>query len=78
MSGTDDVARWSALTEGQFFERKSAFEKPGTRPRKATAIARDIAETLSAMANADGGEPVVGTENDGTLTGVPQTGKAEF
>lgn len=71
MSGTDDIARWSGLTEGQFFERKTAFEKPGTRCRKATSIAWDIAETLSAMANADGGELVVGMEDAGQPTGVP-------
>ena len=32
----------------------------------------DVAETLAAMANADGGELVVGIENDGTVTGVSQ------
>jgi len=30
----------------------------------------DVAETLAAMANADGGELAVGIENDGTVTGV--------
>lgn len=29
MSGSDDTARWSGLAEGQFFERKSAFERAG-------------------------------------------------
>lgn len=69
----DDIVRWSALPEGQFFERKSAFDRSGPRPkrRKASDLALDIAETLSAMANADGGELVVGIENDGTVTGVP-------
>jgi ATP-dependent DNA helicase RecG len=33
-------------------------------------VARDIAETLAAMANADGGTVVVGVEDDGTPTGV--------
>lgn len=58
--------------EGQFFERKSCRERtgPGTRRRDVRDVARDIAETLSAMANADGGTLVVGIEDDGTPTGV--------
>ena len=73
MSETSDITRWSAAQEGPFFERKSAFDRSASRAkqRKAADIARDIAETLSAMANADGGEMVVGMENDGALTGVP-------
>lgn len=61
MNGSDDIARWSALTEGQFFEREGAFARPGNRRlhpttqkarggdpgRNATAIARDIAKTLA-------------------------------
>jgi len=68
-----DIARWQAAEEGQFFERKSAWDRSGPRPkpRKAADIARDIAETLCAMANADGGELVVGIEDDGTVSGVP-------
>ena len=67
------LLRWSAQQEGQFFERKSALDRTPGRPkrRKATEVARDIAETLSAMANADGGELVVGMEDDGEITGVP-------
>ena len=73
MSETSDITRWSAAQEGPFFERKSAFDRSSsrTRQRKAADIARDIAETLTAMANADGGELVVGMENDGAATGVP-------
>lgn len=69
----DDTVRWSTLPEGQFFDRKSAFDRSGSRhkQRKASDIAWDIAETLSAMANADGGELVVGIEDAGTVTGVP-------
>jgi len=67
-----DIARWQAVEEGQFFERKSAWDRSGPRPksRKAADIARDIAETLCAMANADGGELVVGIEDGGAATGV--------
>ncbi|MBI2223655.1 MAG: putative DNA binding domain-containing protein [Betaproteobacteria bacterium] len=73
MSETSDITRWSAAQEGPFFERKSAFDRSSSRARqrKAADIARDIAETLTAMANADGGELVVGMENDGAATGVP-------
>jgi ATP-dependent DNA helicase RecG len=68
-----DIQRWRAAEEGQFFERKSALDRASGRPkqRKAADIARDITETLSAMANADGGELVIGIENDGGITGVP-------
>ncbi len=62
------------MREGQYLERKSAFERPGggkPKPRHPKAVAKDVAETLAAMANADGGELVVGTEDDGTPTGVP-------
>ncbi|MFQ5853651.1 MAG: helix-turn-helix domain-containing protein, partial [Candidatus Binatia bacterium] len=73
MIGTDDITLWPALPEGQFFERKSAYDRSGTRQRrrKVTDIAWDIVETLCAMANADGGELVVGIEDDGSITGVP-------
>ena len=70
--GKTSIARWQAAEEGQFFERKSAWDRSSQRPksRKAADIARDIAETLCAMANADGGELVVGIEDDGTATGI--------
>lgn len=73
MTTHNDITHWSTLPEGQFFDRKSAFDRSGTRrrQRKAKDIAWDIVETLSAMANADGGELVVGIEDDGTVTGVP-------
>jgi ATP-dependent DNA helicase RecG len=58
--------------EGQFFERKSCYERTaqGVRRRDVRAVARDVAETLTAMANADGGMLVLGLEDDGTVTGV--------
>jgi ATP-dependent DNA helicase RecG len=72
-SSGDDISLWSAQEEGQFFERKSAFDQSrgGKRPRKATELAWDIVETLSAMANADGGELVIGIEDDGEISGLP-------
>lgn len=56
--------------EGQFFERKSCYERPGGRARRRNVrqVAKDVAETLSAMA--DGGTLVLGVEDDGTPTGV--------
>ena len=55
MSDKDDMSRWCSVPEGQFFERKSCFEQSERkiRHRNAADAARDIAETLSAMANAD-------------------------
>jgi ATP-dependent DNA helicase RecG len=69
----DEIARWSSMAEGQFFERKSAYDRSGSRPKRRNAkdIISDIVDTLSAMANADGGEFVLGMEDDGTVTGVP-------
>lgn len=69
----NDPDHWATLNEGQFFDRKSAFDRSTSRlrHRKAKDITWDIAETLSAMANADGGELVVGVEDDGSITGVP-------
>lgn len=68
----DLITRWQGSPEGQFLERKGAWHYSGDRPRKrkATEIAKDVAEALSAMANADGGEVVLGLEDDGRLTGV--------
>jgi ATP-dependent DNA helicase RecG len=59
--------------EGQFFERKGCFDRSKGRPkcRPVRDVARDVAETLVAMANADGGVLAVGIEDDGTVSGVP-------
>jgi len=69
----ETLTRWASQQEGQFFERKSAFDRGGGtwRHRKATDVARDVAATLSAMANADGGEMVIGIEDNGDVSGVP-------
>jgi len=67
------VNRLLARDEGQFLEFKSAHERPSgvrLKRRKAAGVARDIAETLSAMANADGGTLLLGVEDDKTVTGV--------
>lgn len=46
-------------TEWQIFDRKSV-----------RIACKDFAELIVAFANADGGEAVIGIENDGTITGV--------
>ena len=68
----DDWIWIKTREEGQFFERKSCYERSGGRAqrRKVTQVAKDVAETLSAMADADGGTLVLGVEDDGTPTGV--------
>lgn len=60
------------LGESHFREFKSALDgPPGSKAhRSAKAIAKDIGEALVAFANADGGELLVGVEDDGTVSGV--------
>jgi ATP-dependent DNA helicase RecG len=62
-----------SMSESHFREFKSALEgAPGAKvPRDPKTIKRDIGETLVAFANADGGDLLVGVEDDGTVTGVP-------
>ncbi|GIV15260.1 MAG: ATP-dependent DNA helicase RecG [Armatimonadota bacterium] len=42
------------------------------QPRSIKEVARDVAETLAAMANAEGGTLALGIEDDGTVSGVPE------
>ena len=60
------------LGESHFREFKSALEGPpdNRRPRTPKSIAKDIGEALVAFANADGGELLIGVEDDGTVSGV--------
>ena len=69
MDSLDWILTW---TEGQFFERKSCYERiaGGVRRRPVRDVARDVAETIAAMANADGGTLTLGQEDDGTVTGL--------
>lgn len=60
--------------ESHFREFKSALlrdVKGSASPRELKSLCRDIAETLVAFANADGGELLVGVEDDGSVTGIP-------
>ena len=60
------------LGESPFREFKSALHGPDRKsPRKVSLVAKDIAETLVAFANADGGTLIVGAEDDGTISGIP-------
>ncbi|OGS05719.1 MAG: hypothetical protein A3G41_06155 [Elusimicrobia bacterium RIFCSPLOWO2_12_FULL_59_9] len=65
--------RCQSSPEGQFLERKSCFNRRGRTPRPLPLkkIAAEVAETLVAFANADGGELVVGLDDDGTPSGLP-------
>lgn len=65
-----DLAR--QVGESHFREFQSAYEGPAQekQPRDVKGVAKDIAETLVAFANADGGELIVGLEDDGTVSGL--------
>lgn len=54
----DEVTRFSHMTEGQYFDRKSARIKP-----------EDAVRHIIAFANASGGQLIIGIEDDGTVTG---------
>ncbi len=68
------------LGESHFREFKSASEgRPGEKKKRpAKEIATDIAQTLVAFANADGGELLVGVEDNGDITGIPNLSPAEW
>lgn len=61
------------LGESHFREFKSAFEgEPGhKKPGNVKSICKYIGEALVAFANADGGELLVGVEDDSVITGIP-------
>lgn len=75
-----ELSRWLTWKESQTFERKSCYDKSKTPPSRLDprTVSNTIAETLSAMANADGGVLLVGQENlrengedgGGEITGV--------
>jgi ATP-dependent DNA helicase RecG len=61
--------------ESDFREFKSALEgKPDNKkPRLVKKICEDIGEALAAFANTDGGELIIGVEDDTTITGIPHS-----
>lgn len=76
----DQIAISVSLAEGQFREFKSAYAGPpdGKVKRSIRDICKDIGEALVAFANADGGELLIGVEDDGTLTGMNDFGPEEL
>lgn len=58
---SNDIDVLAHISEGQYFDRKSARIKPN-----------DLAKILVAMANSAGGKVVIGIEDDGTVTGFAQ------
>lgn len=64
-----------AAGESHFREFKSALKgPPGQKsPRSTNEICNDIAEALVAFANADGGELLIGVEDNGEVTGIPHS-----
>ena len=61
------------IGEGHYREFKSAYEgvPNNKKPGNVKNLCRYIAEALMAFANADGGELLIGVEDDGNITGVP-------
>ncbi|OXI66686.1 hypothetical protein CFB81_18270 [Burkholderia sp. AU28863] len=68
------------LGESHFREFKSALDgRPGEKKKRPIKeIATDIAQTLVAFANADGGELLVGVEDNGEITGIPTLSANEW
>lgn len=74
---TERVDIATEIGESYYREFKSGFEGPPEKkiPRKISEIKYDIAKTLVAFANADGGELFVGIEDDHSITGLPHSEK---
>lgn len=53
------------------FESARTYGPSGNEPRDVREIARDIGEAIVAFANSEGGDLLVGVEDDGNITGVP-------
>jgi ATP-dependent DNA helicase RecG len=69
---SEQIAIAVSLAEGQFREFKSAYAgPPGKKVKRAIRdICKDVAEGLVAFANADGGELLIGVEDNGEVTGT--------
>ena len=72
---TERVQLATRIGESHYREFKSAIQGPpeAKMKRPVKDICSDIAKTLVAFANADGGELFVGIEDDGTITGLMHT-----
>jgi ATP-dependent DNA helicase RecG len=71
----DRVANNIQLGESHIREFKSAYEggSNNKKPRSVKEICREIGEQLVGFANADGGDLLIGVEDDGSLSGVPHS-----
>ena len=71
----EKVKNTITLGESHFREFKTALEgRPDIKkPRPTKKICEDIGEALVSFANADGGEILIGVEDDGTVTGIPHS-----
>jgi ATP-dependent DNA helicase RecG len=71
---TERIKTSIALGESHFREFKSAWEIDGStkdsKPRDPKSLAKDISEALVGFANADGGELIIGVEDNGNITGI--------
>jgi ATP-dependent DNA helicase RecG len=65
------------IGESHFREFKSALSgsDENKKPRPVKDICKDVSEALVAFANADGGEIIVGVEDNSSITGVPHSEK---
>jgi len=72
---TERVKNAIQLGESHFREFKIALTgaQDSKRPRPWDSIAKDIGEALVAFANADGGDLLIGVEDDGSITGIPHS-----
>lgn len=63
------------IGESYYREFKTAYDGPqnNKKPRPVDDIKKDIAKTLVAFANADGGELFVGVDDDNSITGLPHS-----
>lgn len=76
----DRAATAVSLGESHFREFKGAHHLGGGKSvkRDLDSIRTDIGETLVAFANADGGELLVGVEDDGSISGLGGFNEAEI
>src|SRR5262245_53391774 len=70
----------ASLGESHFREYKSGLHgQPGAKKKRPVPdVCRDIASTLVAFANADGGELLVGVEDTSEVTGLDDFGEEEL
>jgi ATP-dependent DNA helicase RecG len=75
---TERIQNTISLGESHFREFKTALEglSGAKKARSPKLICREIAEALVAFANADGGELLIGVEDDGSVTGMAHDERA--